>query len=492
MLVGLAAAMAVAYFPLFADDAYIVARYAEQLHAGRGPAYNPGEAVNALTSPFHFGTLVALRSFTADSVTIYRALSAALVAAVLVSIARLRWGRNWRGAFFLALTLACPFVAFWTVGGLETPLLLLVCTVIACMATTDDARSAAWIVGLAALAVLIRYDAVLFVAPLALRALWQHHRDFRVKLSLAAGAFVVLAWIAFTLAYYGDILPTSFYVKAGRAPMPSELTRGLLYVASFLTLTWLWVALLLPRVSASPPKPALWIGLGLTFAYALFASTKHMMYGYRLLVPFLPALVLALLDQGRVAPARGRQALLAGVLVAQAGLAAFVYFMSQNPSLSLIDEGRAEANERFEFSHFGARYTRTFLDTAQGQSEAIRKHWSGTGLSSVRAPRLLVSTGGLLPYLMPEAYVFEQLVSYRHDCKAALEPLADYVQAIFPSDQSARFAEERMRLGRESIARFTFDADGLRNEPQTIVVEVWYRASDAPNSLPPKLRGACQ
>jgi len=489
---AVAAAMAAAFFPLPADDAWIVARYAARIAGGHGMVYNIGEQVNALTSPFHLGVLVALQPVAADFVTLYRALCALAVAAVLVAFAWHRWGRSWTTAFFLALTLACPFVAFWTVGGLETPMLLCVCTAIAFLALeAGDARRAACIVALAALAVLIRYDAVLFVAPVALHAAWRHRADLSVRMALAAGALALMAWMGFTLAYFGDLLPTSFYVKAGRAPALTELGHGLLYVTSFLVLTWIWIAALMPsRTSGAAPR-MLWTGLALTCAYALFASTRHMMYGYRLLVPFLPALAVALLAS-RAGFARHPAPVFVALLAWQAALAAFVYQQSQNPSLSLLVEGRSDANERFEFSHLGARHTGTFLAAAQGQADAIRKHWADAGRGAGRPPRVVVSTGGLLPHLLPEAYVLEQLVSYRHDCKPALEPIADYAQVIYAANDAANIAREREKQGREVVAQFTLEADGLRDKPLPLVVEIWYRPASASNPLPPMVRGPCR
>ncbi|HTP97737.1 MAG TPA: hypothetical protein VMN56_00340 [Casimicrobiaceae bacterium] len=483
--------MAVAFFSLPADDAYIVARYAMQVAAGHGIVYNEGEFINALTSPMHLGVLLVLQPLAGAFVTLYRAICAFAVAAVLLTFAHRAWGRSRTAAHFLGLTLACPFVAFWTVGGMETPLLLCVCTAVAFLALHGDARHAQWIVALAAAAVLIRYDASLFVAPVALYTAWRRRRDARVRIAALCGALAVLAWSAFTLRYFGDLLPTSFYVKAGHAPGARELGRGTLYVASFLCLTWIWLAVptrMRPRAAA---ERALGLGLALTFGYALFASTVHMMYGFRLLVPFLPATAAMLLASGGALADRSRAAFPA-LLAWQAGLAAFIYFYSANPSLALLVEGTSDASEQFEFSHLGARHTRAFLATAEGQAEAIRKHWAATGAASTRAPRVVVSTGGMLPYLLPESYVFEQLVSYRHRCKPALEPLADYAQVIYDETNAEAIEGERIRQGREVIARFTLTADGLRAKPLPLAVEIWYRPSRAPNPLPSKAGEPCK
>jgi len=490
LVATLACCMAAAFFPLPADDAYIVARYAANIASGRGMVYNDGEAVNALTSPFHLGVLVLLQPFASDFVTAYRALCAVVVAVVLVLFARRAWGRSLTTAYFLALTLACPFVVFWTVGGMETAILLCTCTAIAFLALHDE-RYAAEIVALAALAVLVRYDAVLFIGPIGGYVAWRNRNEARVRVAFVTGAVVVIAWLGFTVMRFGDLLPTSFYVKAGRSPAIDELGRGVLYVASFVLLTWTWSAPLMGKRGnwANGALRMLWIGLGLTFAYALFASTKHMMYGYRLLVPFLPAVAVALLAS-RTHPGSRAGIVLAALLVWQGTLGAFVYFYSQNPSLSLVYEGTSDANERFEFSHVGARHTAAFLATAQWQADAIRKHWASTG--TTRAPRVVVSTGGALPYLLPEAYVLEHLVSFRHHCKAALEPLADYAQVIYDADTVETVAQERGRQQREVVARFTVHADGLREKPMPLVIEIWHRAMPAPNPLPSRVREPCR
>jgi hypothetical protein len=485
----LAGGMAVAFFPLAADDAYIVARYASNVAAGRGMVFNDGENVNALTSPFHLAALVALKPFANDVVTVYRVLSAVLVAGVLTALAWRTWGRSAMTAWFLALTLACPFLVLWAVGGMETPILICACTAMAFLSLdADKARNAAGIVALGALAVLVRYDAVLFAAPLALYAAWRHRGDTRVRATAVAGAAVVAGWIAFTLVRFGDLLPTSFYVKAARAPAVEELGNGLVYVASFVCLTWIWIAAVMKRRPGHTAQRMLWLGLALTFAYGIFASTKHMMYGYRLLVPYLPALAVALLA-ARSPPSRSGT-LVAVLLGWQAALAAFVYHGSQNPSLALLVEGTSDVDERFEFSHLGARHTGTFLALARPQAEAIRAHWKSTG--ATRPPRVVVSTGGALPYHLPEAYVLEQLVSYRHRCKPPLEPLADYAQVIYAAPTAHEVARERSRTGREVVARFTLEADGLRQSPMPLAVEIWYRPNDMANPIPSTVHAPCK
>lgn len=513
VVLGLAAlvvalVMAIAYFPLRADDAYIVGRYAKNVLAGHGLVFNAGEPVNALTSPLHLALLLPLQAAFGDGVTAWRVLSAFGGAAAVVVVALRRWGLTMRTALYLALVLASPFVAFWFVGGLETPLLAALCATIATLAlgaARDEphaVRRACLIVLLATLAVFTRYDAVLFVGPIALAAAARHPGSMPVRLTLLACAIAFGAWLAVTYAWYGNVLPTSFYVKAGRVPGVGELALGALYLASFGVLSWWWLAAAMPRVPVAQPvdrspgavgaplrRPVL-VGLALTLAYALFASTRHMMYLYRLLVPFLPVLALLALDRVAIARTRSAVAWTASVLTLQALLGVFIFLQSENPTLSLLVEGRSEAHERFEFSHVGARHTADFLAAVERQAPAIAAHWARHGTPG-RAPRVMVSTGGLLPYLLPEAYTLEKLVSYRPHCEIALEPLADYVQVIYRGADVAAVAAERSRRDRELLAQEVLRIDGLLPRPDELYVELWYRRSTAANRLPPRIGDAC-
>src|SRR4029453_15113962 len=87
VVAALSLCMGVAFFPLPADDAYIVARYTANIASGRSMVFNEGEAVNALTSPFHLVVLFMLQPLASEFVTVYRVLCAVAVATVLVACA---------------------------------------------------------------------------------------------------------------------------------------------------------------------------------------------------------------------------------------------------------------------------------------------------------------------------------------------------------------------------------------------------------------------
>lgn len=493
--------LAVLYFPLRADDAYIVARYADNAYLGQGWTFNDGERINALTSPLHSVVLMALRTVTPDTVFWYRLIGAGIAVGVLAWVARKRWGHDATALLFLALTIASPFVMFWAVGGLETPLLLAAVTVLTALTLDSDrdngTTKAVLVVVACGIAVFTRYDASLFVLPVLIHWLVRHRGDVLVWLAAALVGFLLACWVAFTYVYYGDILPTSFYVKAGTLPAPDDIYRGLRYAGSFLLLSLAWVAAIVGiRTTGTTASSGWWavtVGLLVYGAYGLFAGTKHMMYGYRLFVPFLPALLLVCLQSrttdGSTSAPKGGAVIVAACLAFQVVLGGFVYFLSQNPTIDLAWQRRS-ATETFEFSSFGARHTATFLDAVDAQADAIRQHWAGTNRE--RKMRLAAVTGGLLPYRLSDAYVLEPLVSYRHRCKPLLEPMADYQQVVFDFDRDAGELE-RNRIGRgmQRIHQQVFPVGGLRKEPMKLALEVWYQPNAEPLVIPPRIGEEC-
>jgi hypothetical protein len=88
LLAALTVLMFVVFFALPADDAYIVARYVRQLYYGHGLVFNPGERINAITSPLLTFVIAAIHPLSREPVDIYRVAAALLTAWTLVTIAR--------------------------------------------------------------------------------------------------------------------------------------------------------------------------------------------------------------------------------------------------------------------------------------------------------------------------------------------------------------------------------------------------------------------
>src|SRR5439155_24569167 len=108
--------------------------------------------------------------------------------------------------------------------------------------------------------------------------------------------------------------------------------------------------------------------------------TKHMMYAYRLFVPYLPSVVLLSLPAlpSSATPADGgppRSAWTFTLIVYQALFALVLYFLSENPNLSLLYRTQRLGSEIYEFSTLGAKYTGGFLAAVRESAKDIDAHW---------------------------------------------------------------------------------------------------------------------
>ncbi len=437
-LLGFFLAVAYAAFYAFtADDALIVARYARNLVTGNGLVFNIGERVSALTSPGHALLLSALTLLPGTPYLLYKALGAGLVVSVLVWMSVRLFDDDWQSFCFLALTAASPFVILWSVGGLETPLLIAVLgafLVAAWHRDGDDRIAPVAVYGLAALAFLIRHDSALLTAPVVAHQIFVYRRDARHWAWLFAAAAIPAGWLAFAWVYFGDILPTSFYLKT--PSLGPDLLRGAIYLMGFLVMTGAVFAAL-PIWGPAPAGrlrrnlPVL-IGLLLFAAYAMTAGTKHMMFSYRLLVPAIPAVALAAMAAGRLA---GRRALAFGAvaLIVQAGLSVWVYAGTLNPTpMHAFGPG---ISRMFEYSQQSLNgYAVDFVPAMRANAEDTRTDWEARRLEA-RPPRVHTFGAGVLPYLYEEAYVLDSLAGYRHDCDfdwADWRRAADYMHVMWP------------------------------------------------------------
>lgn len=284
-VVLLSGAMLWAFFPFTAEDAYIVARYAENLVDAGTLIYNRGEPVSALTSPLHALVEAALYALTGSSVPAWKFVSIGLLA-LSIGLA-LRAVRMTSWPLLLTLLLAAPPVLLWTMGGLETPLLLCLVTALTLLSfnqkTVSTGRLCALSV-LAGLCFLTRYDSVLFTGPVLLHAAWKHRRPAGILTAAAVGAAAPLLWLLFSQLYYGDILPTSFYAKTPTREL-AKVQRNFSYMAQYLLYTGVvpvaWF-LLLPRfVNTADGWPrsrriGLLIGGALLWLLGVLGSTVSM------------------------------------------------------------------------------------------------------------------------------------------------------------------------------------------------------------------------
>lgn len=438
------------YYDFTAEDAFITYRYSETLVDSGALVYNPGEAINALTSPLHAIISAALYAATGQTVMSNKVMAILFLTGVTLLIwYRFKAQPHWQ-LLALSLLVLPPSVLLWTLGGLETPILLLLATLMAWM--SDRARAQGMnlrllcVLGLlASFAFLTRYDSILFSLPILAYAAFRSRSAWNVVMAGAVAAILPLTWFAFSLWFYGDLLPTSFYVKTPDGSL-ENLAYNAVYIATYLqyvglipamalAIAQLWLRRRVVQTVSLQLKRQWWLylGLALEITYGLMIATHHMMFSSRYFVPFLPTAVLLVVDFVRAseppAATRASHKATALFLVFVGGLVglqlyqeAYTYDRSVN-GLAPIGEYRA----------LGVREYVDFTRILRQEGLDIEAHWMTVEDSLRRPPRILTYAAGVLPYTFREAYIYEKLVSYRHCQQRVRQGLyADYLHLIAP------------------------------------------------------------
>lgn len=492
------------FFTFTAEDAYITYRYAENLVTTGSLVYNVGEPINAMTSPLHAWLSAALFAGTGQTV-----LGNKLLALLLLLVSgflvwhRYRNSPQWQ-PLALILVLMPPAILLWTFGGLETPLLLFLATLTVCLADHQPSFSLGRLCGvfvLAGLAFLTRYDAILFLFPLVLHAALKARSVGHLAVAMVVAAVLPGAWFTVSLFYYGDLLPTSFYVKTPSANWGTVVSNAK-YIAAYLfyvgALPGLALALVLVR-----PKHALWsfvashfkslwwlyLGLVLELLYGLTMATHHMMFSFRFFVPYLPSTAIIVVDLVRRASetraadfsSRRTASLLAGCLgcfaLFQLYQTVYTYQHSVN-GLSTIGEYRS----------VGIRDYNQFLQILKQAAGDIEQHWAAIKVDTARRPRILTFAGGMLPYEFRESYIYEQLVSYRHCYQRQRQGLhADYLHILAPRHGTVAQQLPKPEAEYTLISAYEMTFDG---SPQRFLV--YYNSEPEPNNLSASIHGLCQ
>lgn len=262
------------------EDALITFRHAENVAAGLGYGFNPGEWVQGSTTPL-LTLLLALVALVAPSAVPAAAVvigvtAGACTAALIADLLR-RWGCH---PAVQALAIGGwslgPRVIWSGAGGMETPL------VAAFMALSLWAaeRQRGGLLGLAlALLLLTRPDTVLWVALMLAAAA----RSPDLLRSAAPSTGLVVAWWAFATWAFGNPLPHSVMAKAVVNPREGDLIS---MAALTRRLEWFADAWSAP-VPALPPLAWALVAVGFVLAW------RHPRRLWRVPASFTIALVVA-------------------------------------------------------------------------------------------------------------------------------------------------------------------------------------------------------
>jgi hypothetical protein len=497
LIVAAFAGMCWLFWGCFADDAFIVARYAANVLRGNGLVFNVGERVDALTSPMGLLALLPFQALFGDAIRAYAVACAVAVAAVTLWTAARVFRDPARRRLFLCCVLIFPPFGYWTIGGLETPILSAIVLALAAIWYSRHVGVAVPVLFLSAAAVLTRYDAVLLVAPLALHVLVRERASARTWLAAALAGAAVLGWLGGAYAWFGDVLPTSFYTKNPTVWTGAGLGRGALYEVSLLVL--FGIPLLLGLRSGRVRKDAadhasarvdwpLVLGLALYFAYGLTAGISHMMYAYRLFVPCLPWIGVLVILRMRAAPAAYVSIAIVGL---QLAFALLIYFKALNFNLSLLVSNQTPFHESFEFSTVGAIVAKRTNATFAQQAAEIRALWRRQPAAAGAEPRLHSITEGQPPYQLQDYYVFGPLVGYRRDCHADTIASSNYLQHFGWVDENGVELAAWNAPGWELVASDDVPVRDWHGTLRNLRIQWFFQRQPLPNPLPPTVAGTC-
>ena len=338
---------------------------------------------------------------------------------------------------------------------------------------------------------LLRFDSALFLAPLGLFLLLRHRR--RAVLLVLPAAAMALGWLAFAHHYFHDFFPTSFYRKAPSADAAS-IFRNAAYVAQFFVLSGLAVVVVdsVARLRGTPSAGRallgrarrewwLWAAIGAEVGYACLVARSHMMFSGRILVPYLPAIALAVMRLGAAddtdsaaATERRPPWLAAATLLALHGATTWM-LINKTVNIGWMGEYQRESLDS---------YASNFSRVLRASGRDIRAHWEKQTDTSREHPIIYTFAGGILPYEYKEATALNGLVSLRKNCRADRRAMANYVHLLTPR----HVKPDELPTHLELVTSYTFPFDG-RNEETSMV---YFQKQASENTLPAHVDEPCR
>jgi arabinofuranosyltransferase len=302
------------------DDSFIFYRYAKNFADGQGLVWNIGEPpVEGYTSLL-WTLLISLGAalgweLTTWSYVLGLLFGAGSLGAIWRLTAQLGLRGDWRVAGLWIAGSNYSFLAYMT-GGLETSLqvnLLLWLTSLSIdPAWRAPRRLCVWSL-VAALALMTRLDAAIFVVVLGLQLLWAERARgaqwlARAVLAMSApAAALLIPWFVWRWSFYGELLPNTFYAKTSGGTL---ILFGMSYTAQVAMEYGLWIGLLASKmvrdrdgILPDKLKVILWVMLCWVLYVVRIGGDFMEFRFYICVLPLLLLVItrlLAQLDRGRV------------------------------------------------------------------------------------------------------------------------------------------------------------------------------------------------
>ena len=471
--VGLFVFHARIYWGWTEDDAYITFRYAQNVAAGHGLVFNPGERVEGYSNLSW--VLLGAAAIRAGLDPVAVAKGVGLVAAVLALMLCWRLALRLRpgiglcallGPFYLAIS---PVLVQHSVAALETAVFAVL--VIAALLVTIDARPGGRLrrtvrVGLLLLLALTRVEgpavAVLLLLLRGLRARrgptpW---RGEAAAFLLLFGTYYVWRWI-----YFGAPLANTFYAKANGGLY--GVIDGVQYTVDFIRDSGgaLFLALALVPLFLGEARPAYVAALVLLFAYAAFVvgTGGDWMYHYRFYAHVLPviAALLAVGIDGLLGLARTKT-VRAGLLNASLALVLLTTCVSiGNTELRVA---RAVLPALASHNYLSQNYEELGLWFKENSDPDATVAISDVGAVGYFSGRRILDMFGLID---PHIARLRGRLHYKADPRYVLSRAPDFVVLVSLNDEGAGYSFSRIPdYSMNVLPEFHESYDLIRTVPQ--------------------------
>ncbi len=423
-------------FAWLSDDALITLRMLLNADAGYGLTWNTGERVLAFTHPLWALSVYLGFQVTGALFATLFALSVLFAAAAIVGllVAWRSYGTPSPMPAVLALSCLILSKAFLdhAASGLETPLSYALYGGVFLVALSEDRWADArffWLCVLSGLMVLNRMDLGLLVLPLLLLSLRESGSRLRRFLIGCAAFLPVVAWLVFSLVYFGAPFPNTFYAKIGAGIPRTELlaVAGHYFylqirddLPSVIVLAMMVVCY---RLTPHPPVRAMIVGVILYLLYIVWIGGDFMQGRYFAVPVYAAAMVIATTP---LSSRMARGVMLAVVVTATlgaspvAGLRVLVFDREHsitNAASGIVDERRYYRRQEQGF----------LLMLLRGRTPKMHTDW--TTRPGQPAP-VYVTCGGLGAYGLQ----FGPQVSFIDQC-ALNDAFVSRLPALYPAPE---------------------------------------------------------
>ena len=277
------------------DDAFISFRYINNFLSGQGLVFNPGERVEGYTNFFWIILLSILTRSGVEVILLSKILGVLSGAGVMIVLylifSRYTEKKNWYLAFLPSAFLAANSAfAYWSISGLETCFFALG-ILLGMWLYFYDRRLTVLVLAISSL---IRPEGVLIFLIFILYQIFGEKEKLRSwGFLLIEYILLLLPYVVFKYFYYGELLPNTFYAKAGISL--EHFKSGAEYFFRFLKNYGFWgvgyvIPLYLYRSLDRSLKLLVWVLLGYTFYIILIGG--DVLQVHRFFVPILSLLYL--------------------------------------------------------------------------------------------------------------------------------------------------------------------------------------------------------